>query len=293
MTLDDLEAFQAFADCLNFTRAAEKLSISQPALHVKIKKLGESLNCLLYAKEGRKLVLTEDGKRFARYAGETLESHRRFVREMLGEDDTPSITLAAGSGSFLYLLGPAIRQFLADFEGELRLLTMNRPQALQALRLGTADLAVTVLSKVPPDLRGELLAGIPTQLVVPMKHRLSRRKRISPEDLAEESLIVPPLGRPFRDSLEACFSVRGVPLKVGLEAEGWQLMMHFASMGLGATLVNGCCKVPEDCKAVPVDGLPYSKYYLLQVKGRAHTPSIQDLTRQILTIRDPDPKRSS
>jgi DNA-binding transcriptional LysR family regulator len=55
MTVDlsSLEAFVVFAEKMNFTRAAEELGISQPALHVKVRKLGESLGVSLYRREGR------------------------------------------------------------------------------------------------------------------------------------------------------------------------------------------------------------------------------------------------
>jgi DNA-binding transcriptional LysR family regulator len=282
MQLDDLEAYSLFAECLNFTKAAESLSISQPALHVKIRKLGENLGTSLYVKTGRKLTLTQSGKELARYARETLNNHQRFLSSLKGETGRSRVTLAAGSGSFLYLLGPAIRRFLADYQGELRLLRVNRKQALESLRLGQAELAVTVLAEPPTEFLGHLVSSIPTQLVVPEGHRFRRRKKISVSELAEEPLIVPPAGRPFRETLEACFSLAEVGLRVGLEAEGWELMMHFASLGLGATLVNGCCRVPTGCHSIKVEGLPVIHYFLLQLKGRKLSPSGRLLRDEIL-----------
>ena len=67
MSLDELAAFVVFSECLNFTRAAERLEISQPALHVKIKKLGEELRVPLYVKDRRRLYLTRQGEEVARF----------------------------------------------------------------------------------------------------------------------------------------------------------------------------------------------------------------------------------
>jgi len=48
INLDALQSFAVFADCLNFSHAAQTLHISQPALHVKVRKLGEQLDRVLY-----------------------------------------------------------------------------------------------------------------------------------------------------------------------------------------------------------------------------------------------------
>ena len=56
VSADALASFAVFADHLNFTRAAEELHISQPALHVKVRKLSESLGRPLYRRAGRRLL---------------------------------------------------------------------------------------------------------------------------------------------------------------------------------------------------------------------------------------------
>ena len=61
MRLDWLQAFLTFSQSMNFTRAAEALHISQPALYVKIGKLAKWLGHPLYRKEGRNLILTPVG----------------------------------------------------------------------------------------------------------------------------------------------------------------------------------------------------------------------------------------
>jgi DNA-binding transcriptional LysR family regulator len=58
-----LRSFVAFAERMSFTAAARALHISQPALHVQVRKLSESLGVVLYHREGRVLVLTSEGER--------------------------------------------------------------------------------------------------------------------------------------------------------------------------------------------------------------------------------------
>ncbi|MEJ2229481.1 MAG: LysR family transcriptional regulator [Alphaproteobacteria bacterium] len=80
MRADWLQAFLTFSQSMNFTRAAEMLNISQPALHVKIGKLAEWLGQPLYRKEGRNLVLTPVGERVSAYAREEQERSARRMK---------------------------------------------------------------------------------------------------------------------------------------------------------------------------------------------------------------------
>ena len=63
-TLDgeSLRAFAVFAEVLNFTHAAERLHVSQPALHARIRRLADTLGVELYRREGRRLLLTHAGE---------------------------------------------------------------------------------------------------------------------------------------------------------------------------------------------------------------------------------------
>ena len=267
MTFEELEAFSVFARTLNFTKAAEELSISQPALHVKIQKLARILEVPLYRKEGRLLHLTPQGGQFARYCHEALAGRREFLESLHGRDYHPPVTLAAGAGSYLYLLGPAIRNFKGLSEAHLHLLTADRESCLELLRSGRADLGVTVLGGRPKDMNSVLLASIPCRFVCPKGHPLAERDSLSLSDLEGETLIVPPVGRPFRETLETYLKHRGVTWKLGLEAGGWELMMQFVALGLGCTLVNGCCRIPEACCSVSLLDFPPADYYLLSPKG--------------------------
>src|SRR5258706_1895447 len=90
---DALRSFAAFAEHRNFTSAAAALNISQPALHVKIKKLAEALGTDLYERKGRSLVLTASGERLAAFA---LDARLRVDDFLDGMDEAmPALSLAA------------------------------------------------------------------------------------------------------------------------------------------------------------------------------------------------------
>ncbi len=132
--LDALQSFAVFADTLNFSEAARQLHISQPALHAKIRKLGEQLRLPLYVKNGRVLALTVEGAEVARHARELLALNQRFVRGMAAREERSEVSLAAGEGAYLYLLGRALARFrVAARAAALNLLTADREAAMEAV----------------------------------------------------------------------------------------------------------------------------------------------------------------
>jgi DNA-binding transcriptional LysR family regulator len=142
VSVDALTSFAVFAEHLNFTRAAAELRISQPALHVKIRKLAQAWAVRSTTAPARPVVL------------------------------------AAGQGAYLYLLGDPIRAVLAEEPTRLRLITCDHRQMLAAVRTGRAHLGVSVLDVLPDDLTAVELAVFPQVLLVPEEHPLARRRSV-------------------------------------------------------------------------------------------------------------------
>src|SRR5690348_9192156 len=103
INLDALQSFAVFAETMNFSAAAATLHISQPALHVKIRKLSEQLDLPLYRRNGRKLDLTSHGDLVARYGRELTMRTQSFMRSLRHGEEDQSIVMAAGEGAYLYL----------------------------------------------------------------------------------------------------------------------------------------------------------------------------------------------
>src|SRR5262245_23201504 len=127
-----LRAFVAFADTRNFTHAARAVGLSQPALFERVKRLSELLGIQLYERDGASIALTERGQRFAPHGREALARDEAFVRELRGEAAPETVTLAAGEGALLYLLGPALARFAETDASSLRLLTLGTQAACEA-----------------------------------------------------------------------------------------------------------------------------------------------------------------
>lgn len=255
---DTLRAFAVFAEHRNFTTAAAELRLSQPSLHVKVRKLADTLGVELYQRDGRGLVLTAAGERLAGFAGESLQRVDDFLGDL--REDLPVVRIAAGRATLRWIISPAIQGIIRSGR-PVHVITANRDAALAALTAGQADLAFTALEPPPPRLGSRQIASYPQVLVVPARHRLAARKRVRLADLEGLDLLVPPAGRPHRRALDRALFEAGVGWQVAAEVDGWDLLVHFAELGLGATIVNGCVQMPSRLRAVPVTDLPAVRYW--------------------------------
>jgi len=266
MNYDWLFAFVVFAEHRSFTHAARRLHISQPALHVQIRKLAEAVGRPLYRREGRALSLTPEGQRLAAFGREVGERGREVLEELRGQPPSGPVVLASGQGAFLYLLGPAIRRFPKQ-RWPLRLLAMPGPEAIAAVRDARAHLAVVAVDRPPADLAATRLRSVGQRVVLPRRHRLARRRSLRPADLAGEPLVVAPEGSPHRAMLQQLLRSAGCEPVVAVEATGWELALRFASYGVGIAVVNDFCPAPPGTIGIPLQGAPEITYYALARAG--------------------------
>lgn len=256
---DALHAFGVFADHLSFTAAADRLHLSQPSLHAKIRKLQATLGLPLYERHARGLRLTAAGERLALHARDAERRAHGVLADL--HATTATVTLAAGRGALRWVVTDALRR-LAAAEQPFRVLTAQRTEALDALVTGRVDLAVVAHDPPPRPLRSQRLARYPQVLVVAADHALARREHVTLQDLDGLALVVPPPGRPHRVALEDALHAAGATWRAAAEVDGWDLLVQLAALGLGATVVNGCVEAPAGTTAVPVADLPPVDYRL-------------------------------
>jgi LysR family transcriptional regulator, low CO2-responsive transcriptional regulator len=260
---DALRSFGVFAQHRNFTAAAAALGISQPALHVKVRKLAAGLGTELYEREGRSLVLTPAGERLAAFALDSRARAGELLTALGG--DSSALAIAAGRGAIRWVIPDAIRA--ASRQGRrVRVVTDSRDDAVAALGAGHADVAVVAFDPPPRRLRSRAIAAYPQVLMLDSGHPLAGHAQagggqVNVADLAGLDLVVPPAGRPHRRALERALLEAGIPWQPAAEADGWDLLVHLAALGLGATVVNGCVPAPDGMTAIPVRGLPPVRYW--------------------------------
>lgn len=276
--LEWLRSFVVFAEHLNFTRAAEALHLSQPALHVQVKKLAEQLGVTLYERRGRGLALTPDGRRVLAFGRELLARCERFSDDLRGAPPSRAPALAAGEGAFLYLLPLARLRASAPIDARV----VDGEEALRAVREAEADVGVAAVDA--GDLETRALADVGSALLVPSRHRLAGRARVRAADLDGERLVLPPAGRPHRQAIELWLAGAGARVEIAVEARGWPLTLRLAEAGLGLAIVNDLCPTPKRMRAIPVRGLPRRRYVAFRRPGALRSAAAERLWESLTSM---------
>ncbi|MEQ9321154.1 MAG: LysR family transcriptional regulator, partial [Polyangiaceae bacterium] len=176
--LDRVDAFIAFAEKKSFTHAAKQLHLSQPALFAQIQKLEEQLGVSVYRRKGRSLEITDEGERVLGFARELRQRVLGFEASLRGERVDDPVVLSAGRGSYLYLLGPAMRRFRRS-RWSLTASVAGRDRCLEEVRLGRAHVGVAAaVTDVPDDLVAHPFVEVGSVVAFPKGHRFEGRKKL-------------------------------------------------------------------------------------------------------------------
>jgi DNA-binding transcriptional LysR family regulator len=218
-------------------------------------------------------MLTAQGVELTAFARDLLGRGAAFTGRLRGEVKE-SVTLAAGEGAYLYLLGPALTAFAKD-PARLELLTLGGPAACSAVQLGQAHLAVGVFDLVPRGLHAQELLTTRLCAALPARHHLAKASRLALKDLAGERMILAPEGQSHRTLVGRALASIGSTVEQHIEADGWPLMLAFVAAELGVAVVNGICRPPPGVVLRPIPELGVVKYRLLtrgapQRGGPAH-----------------------
>jgi DNA-binding transcriptional LysR family regulator len=255
MELRHLRYFQAVAQTLNFTRAAEQLHIAQPPLSRQIQQLEEEIGVSLLERS-RPLRLTEAGRYFHEHSTallhqlDTLRDNTRRIG--LGQKTWLGIGFAP---STLYgVLPELIRQLRADtaLELELGLSEMTTRQQVDALKAGRIDVGFGRILIDDSAVVQQVLSEDRLMAVLPAGHRLLGRD-VSLAELANEPFVLYP-GSPrpsYADHVLALFASHGLQIRVVQWTNELQTAIGLIAAGIGITLV------PEAVRILHRDDIGY------------------------------------
>jgi DNA-binding transcriptional LysR family regulator len=241
MELHQLEYFVAVTDAGSFTKAAERLHVSQPGVSAQIRRLERELGQELLDRSGRGVRPTEVGAAVLPYARQALraaDSLRHAVDEFAGLIRGHVSIGRVASMAFLDL--PAI---LARFHQQHPAVDISMSEAttdllLAALNEGTVDIAIIgAAGTSPPGIDTQNILEERIAAAVPHDHELARRSSIPISALAGFPLISLPVGTGLRAALDAATSAAGADLRVAFEASEPEALAQLAIHGLGVALV--------------------------------------------------------
>lgn len=244
MELRHLKYFVAVAEELNFSRAAVRLYISQPALSRQIKNLEEELTVMLFLRQSDGLILTEAGKYFLEQAKDILHRSHVAVQTLKADYTNTHQPLAIGYIPTILqtFLGQTLNRFGQAYpEVAVRFQEMPPSEQVRALRNGSIDIAF--MGNPPDELDSEFtvkcVKKVPIAAVLPDTHPLAGESSINLAQLASEKFIgMREETFPGRnDRIRGVCHEAGFTPNLRLEADSHASMIALVAAGQGVAIM--------------------------------------------------------
>jgi len=279
LTLRQLTVFEAVARHLSYTRAAEELHLSQPAVSMQIRQLEDAAGLPLFEKLGKKIHLTEAGREVFHYS-QAISLQLREMEEVIEalkgvQGGHLRISVATTANYFATRLLAAFSRLYPDTTFSLDI--TNRKTLLDQLSNNQTDLVI--MGKPPDglDLDATAFMENPLVIIAPADHALAGQEKISLSAIKDESFVVRELQSGTRIAMERFFEERGFRLNTGMEMTSNAAIKHAVEAGLGLGIVS-IHTLELELEAgrlvlLDVDGFPIQRHwYLVTRRGKRLPP---------------------
>jgi DNA-binding transcriptional LysR family regulator len=249
MTFEQIRTFLVVASAGNFTRAAQQLFLSQPAVSQHVLALEKQLGRKLFDRKGRSLSLTMAGRRFITYAQAVILDTDTMVADLQALDDPLQgvVSIGAINSVGVYVLPGAIARFQQQHPSvRIELKIGNTEQVTDELMHGKLDLAVIdaiIAPSASRNLRRDDYKHEDGALIVPPGHPWSGRDDVTVDELYGQTSIMRERGARSRATLESELARLGVDLArlaIGFELGSTEAIKQAVASGLGIGFVPAC-----------------------------------------------------
>lgn len=250
-----LRAFHYVAISGGFSRAAEALHLTQPAISDQVRKLEEEYDLLLFNRHKKQVSLTAQGEKLLEITRRLFDSEQQAL-ELLSE----SRALRAGTLRIVADSAHHLLHILARFRERhpgvrITVRAGNTESVLAALHGYEADIGV--LGDLPEsrDIEALQLNSTPITAFVARTHPLARRRSLSFAALKDLPLVLREEGSKTRRKLEDTARAAGVTLAPAIEAEGREAVREIVASGAGVGFVSAA-EFGADARlvAIPIEG---------------------------------------
>lgn len=262
VTLRQLKVFESVARHLSFSRAAEELHLTQPAVSMQVKQIEDQAGLPLTEMVGKKVYLTEAGKEVAR--------HARLIAQQLRDAEDALATLKGVRGGHLSIGVVSTAKYfaphlLAEFRRrqpgvEIDMRVHNRQTIVRQLADNEIDLAI--MGQPPQEFAtvAEAFADHPLVIIASPEHPLAQRKQVPPSLLNEETFLIRESGSGTRATMERYFADAGIAPRLSIEMLGNETIKQAVMADLGLAFMSAHavsleCQVGRLVK-LPVSGTP-------------------------------------
>jgi DNA-binding transcriptional LysR family regulator len=258
--LDNLKTFIEVARLASFSRAAEKVLRSQPAVSAQIRQLEQEYGQRLFDRSAKSVRLTPAGEVVLNYANQLLSLQARSIQEVSEQDGVRSGTLSIGAneGTFLYVLPRVLAKYHKQFpKVKISVYRSFTHKVTEKVEEGAVDLGVLTMPVKSPSLEVIPVFRDRILLMAGPTSPLFKKKSATLEELAAQPIILPKTGsirkimekqlRPYRDNLN-----------VTMELTSVVMIKRFVRAGFGVSLI---------CRNFAAENVRRDEVRLLKVEG--------------------------
>lgn len=239
-TFRQLMVFEAVARHLSFSRAAEELQLTQPAVSTQVKKLEEHAGLPLFEQLGKKIFLTPAGS-------EMLHASRSILKQFQDVEATMAHLQGVSGGKLNvavisagdYYFPRLLVEFAKRHQGvTLNLGVYNRAELLDKLADNLTDLAVMVRPPLDMDTVNEPFAPHPYVIVAAPEHPLASQKSIALTRLLQEPFVVREKGSDTWNSMQEGLQGHLTDLKIVMETKSIETIKQAVIAGMGISFLS-------------------------------------------------------
>lgn len=240
LTLRQLQVFEKVASHLNYSRAAQELFLTQPAVSMQIKQLETSIGLPLFEQMGKKIFLTEAGRELFHYS--------RTIAAQLAEleavfDEMKGLGQGKLTLSVVNTANYFTPQLLAKFcqrhpNINVILQVANRDAVLKQLADNSTDLAIMGQPPDGLDISAESFMDNPLVVIAAPSHPLAKLKRVKLARLAQETFLSREKGSGTRSAMERFFAEHQLQPHISMEMETNEAIKQAVQAGMGLGILS-------------------------------------------------------
>jgi LysR family transcriptional regulator, low CO2-responsive transcriptional regulator len=266
LDLAQLEIFLCIAEEKSFSRAAEKMLRTQPALSIAIKRLEEELGEPLFDRSSKSGTLTEAGRILLSYAQRMInmrDEAKEAISELRGMF-RGRLTIGANESTSLYLLPKLLLEYRRRHP-QIKIEVFRNISEKIPSEVLERNLDFGFLSYDPmhPSLQSIEVHRDELVLVVPPNHHLAGRKQVAVKDLGNEQFVAHNVKTPSRTRIFDFFAHHRTPLNICIELATLETIKEFVKLDVGLAILPRLA-VEEEIKSgelieVPIKGMKIEK----------------------------------
>lgn len=235
MDFSHLKTFLEVSRNKSFSRAAEKLHITQPSISAQIRLLESELGYRLFERGGGKVSLTAAGRLFEPFAEECLQrlSHIKLAIGDLDRLPRGSLTVSANESTALYVLPSFFARFKKQYPRvSLNIIRAERSRTIEAVLNREVDFGVVSTPVRDPRLDAQVIHEEESVLVAVPSHPLAHGGEVSLEAVVQHNLLVLKQGS-RREMLDLLFADRKLRPRIAMELDSNELLKKLIMAGMG------------------------------------------------------------